>query len=46
MPLVWWLRWVIVAIGAALGVILIAGGNVLLGGLILVMALSMAAWWR
>ena len=43
MTSVWWLRWVLVAIGAALGVILIARGNVLIGGLILVMALARAA---
>jgi len=40
---VWWLRWLIVALGVALGVVLIARSNVLLGGLILVMALSRAA---
>ena len=43
MTSVWWVRWVLVALGAALGVILIARDNVLIGGLILVMALARAA---
>jgi hypothetical protein len=40
---VWWLRWLIVAIGAVVGVVLIARHNVLIGALILVMAVSRAA---
>ena len=43
MSSIWWLRWVVVAIGVTLGVILIARHNVLVGALILVMAVSRAA---
>ena len=34
----WGLRWVLVALGIVLGGVLIAHGNVVIGGLVLVMA--------
>jgi hypothetical protein len=43
------LRWVVVALGAALGIALIARGNVVIGGLVLAMTVA-RAWmfvvWR
>ncbi|HUI48405.1 MAG TPA: hypothetical protein VL119_06895 [Acidimicrobiia bacterium] len=40
MTSMWVLRWIIVALGAALAVVLIMRGNVLIGGLIAVMAVT------
>jgi len=36
---VWWLRWVMVVIGVAIGLVLLADHNVVLGVLVLAMAL-------
>jgi hypothetical protein len=39
----WWLRWLVVAIGASLGALLIVSHHMIIGALILAMALVRAA---
>jgi hypothetical protein len=43
MSSVWWLRWVVVAIAALIGVVLVGSGHLLIGVLVMALAASRVA---